>query len=223
MTGIGSISSTNNDYNTVATQANSTQASDKNSTAKKHVTEYSDKTSLGRYFNSVPSEKANPKDIFRSLSLDVGGDGKSITKNQLDKYVDKAEDGKVNIPDKELSALQKLQDDWKKVADGGDKITYANVSASGYTDTLKSMAPDTKKTNDVSGDFESSLTDIKNQLISSALGNSTNSPSNSYSAMLKTLLSGTTDKNDDANAESIAVLTNLIANSKSSSTIETEA
>lgn len=225
MTSIGSISNTNNDYNTIAAQANSTQTSDKNSTAKKHVTEYSDKTSLGLYFNSVPSEKANPKDIFRNLSLDVGGDGKSITKAQLDKYVDKAEDGKINIPDKELSALQKLQDNWDKVADGGDKITYANVSASGFTDTLKSMIPDKEsKTKDLSSDFEDSKTKINNRLMSSALGSSVkSSSSNSYSSMLKTLLSGTTDENDDSNAEAIATLTNLIADSKSTSTTEVEA
>lgn len=226
MTGIGSISNTNNDYyNTVAAQASTTQTSDKNSTAKKHVAEYSDKTSLGLYFNSVPAQKANPKDIFRNLSLDVGGDGKSITKDQLDKYVDKAEDGKINIPDKELSALQKLQDNWSKVADGGDKITYANVSASGFTDTLKSMAPDKQsKTKDLSNDFEDSKTKINNMLMSSALETSTkNSASNHYSSMLKTLLSGTTDENDDSNAELIATLTNLIANSKSSSTTEVEA
>lgn len=226
MTGIDSISNTLNNYNnTIATQASSTQISDKNSAAKKQVTEYSDKTSLGRYFNSVPSEKANPKDIFRSLSLDVGGDGKTITKDQLDKYIDKAEDGKINLPDKELSALQKIQDNWSKVADGGDKITYANVSASGYTDTLKSMAPDSEsKTKDLSSDFQDSKTKINNMLMSSALGTSAkSSSSSSYSSMLKTLLSGTTDENDDSNAELIATLTNLIADSKSNSTTEVEA
>lgn len=225
MISINSISNINNNYDTIATQASSAQTSDKNSAAKKHVTEYSDKTSLGLYFNSVPAQKANPKDIFRNLSLDVGGDGKSITKDQLDKYIDKAEDGKINIPDKELSALQKLQDDWKKVADGGDKITYANVSTSGFTDTLKSMIPDkASKTKDVSSDFEDSKTKINNMLMSSALETSTKSSStNSYSSMLKTLLSGTTDENDDSNAELIATLTNLIADSKSTSTTEVEA
>lgn len=228
MNGIGNVSSAlNNYYNTsTATQNTSTsQATEKDSAAKKKTTEYSDKTSLGLYFNSVSPEKADAKKIFSNLSLDVGGDGKTITKDQLDKYVDKAEDGKVKIPDKELNALQKLQDNWDKVADGGDKINYANVSASGFTDTLKSMAPDKEsKTVDVSGNFADSQTKINNMLISSALGGSTKtSSSNNYYSMLKTLLSGTTDENDDSNAESIAQLTNLIANSNSKSTTEVEA
>jgi len=41
--------------------------------------------------------------------------------------------------------------------------------------------------------------------------------------MLNTLLSGNTDENDDSNANLIATLTNLIANSKSTSTTEVEA
>jgi len=226
-----SISNTSNIFNTyysnfpTTTDTSTTKTTDDISTSKSAVS-YSNKTSLGNYLNSVSPDKADAKTIFSKLSIDVGGDGKSITKAQLTSYIDQAQNGKVSIPDEEMSALKTLQTNWDKVSDGGDSINYSNVSASGYTSTLQSMVPDnSKNTVDKSSDFADSKTKIDNELISSALGTSISSSSstNNYSSMLKTLLTGTTDENDDSNAETIAKLTNLIANSKPTSTVETEA
>lgn len=218
----------NNYYSSLSSaisNSSSGSSASNNSTSSTSSTSYSNKTSLGRYMNSVSPDKADAKTIFSKLSIDAGGDGKSITKDQLNSYITKAQNGKVSIPDEEMNALKTLQKNWDKVADGGDSITYSNVSANGYTSTLTSMAPDNgSKTVDMSSDFNNSKTEIDNKLISSALGTSTNSSSSTdYSSMLKTLLTGTTDENDDSNAESIAALTNFIANSKSTSTVETEA
>ena len=223
------ISSVLNSYSSNVSSTTSTTKSTNStdSTATKKPVSYSDTTSVGLYLNSTPSGKADAKSIFSNLSLDVGGDGKTITKDQLNSYVKKAQDGKISIPKEELDALITLQKNWDKISTGGDKISYANVSASGNKSTLLSMVPtaNSSKTVDMSEDAAASMTKINNMLISSALGTSTNnsSPKDSYSAMLKTLLSGTTDENDDSNANLIATLTNLIANSKSASTVETEA
>jgi hypothetical protein len=224
---INNISSTPANYYSVLPKTTDTSAAkttDDKATSKSAVG-YSNRTSLGSYLNSVSTDKADAKTMFSKLSIDVGGDGKSITKDQLTSYLDKAKSGTVSIPDQEKTALQTLKDNWDKVADGGDKINYANVTSAGYTSTIKSMVPDNSKTTvDKSSDFADSKATIDNQLISSALGTSTSSSStNSYSSVLKTLLSGTTDENDDSNANLIATLTNLIANSKSTSTVETEA
>ncbi len=42
---------------------------------------------LGNYLNSTSNKKLNAKEIFKELSLDVGGDGKTIAKKDLDSYI----------------------------------------------------------------------------------------------------------------------------------------
>lgn len=214
-----SISNTlNNFQNELNAKVSSTEDTSKKAAG------YSNKTSLGRYVGSVSSDKADAKTIFTKLSIDVGGGGKSITKDQLNNYIDKAKDGKVSIPDEEMNALKTLQKDWDKIADGGDDINYANISTSGHKDTLLSMVPKNTKTKDMSDDAADSIKKINDYLISSALNSSNKGSAKAgYTSMLKTLLTGTTDENDDANANLIATLTNLIADSKAKSTIETEA
>jgi len=168
----------------------STSSTDDSTTTKKTVS-YSDSTSVGLYLNSVSSDKADAKTIFSDLSLDMGGDGKTITKDQLDSYITKAQNGDISIPDEELSALTTLQKNWDTISAGGDSISYANVSAAGYKDTLLSMVPDkSSNTIDMSSDYNDSLAKVENTLISADLGTSTDSSSStdSYSSMLKTLL-----------------------------------
>lgn len=209
-------------------QLNSAASSSSTSTAATTTTSTTNNTakttSLGSYLESTPKSELDTKEMFKKLSIDVGGDGKTITKDQLDNYITKAEKGKVNISDEELNSLQDLQDNWDNIAQGGDSITYANMSQN--KDILTSMAPEETTT---TTDWKTLATDSTAQayeyIVQSALGTSTGStPSaSSYSSLLNTLLTGTTDKNDDANAELISKLTNLIAQSKNKSTIETEA
>lgn len=209
MTTLSSINAINSYLNK---DTNSTTASD-----------YSGKTALGRYFNSASGEDLNAKDIFTKLSIDLGGDGKTITKKQLDSYIKNAENKKISVPDEELESLKEIQDNWSTIADGGDSISYSNINYAGYEDALLSMAPD-KTTIDLSDEAASFTNDINKYLMDSALGSSTkNSSESGYKSLLKTLLTGTTDENDDANANLIDKLTNLIASLKETSTIDEEA
>lgn len=183
---------------------------------------------LSGYLDSTSNADLNTKDIFKKLSIDVGGDGKSMTKDQLDSYVKNAEDkknGTVKISDNELKALKTMQSKWDTIAKGGDSITYANMS--GSKDILKSMdSPDdiSKKVDLSSLKSASSIDDVDAYLMNAALSTSINiNKGSDASSMLKSLLTGTSDKNDDANADLIATLTNIIANSKKTSTVETEA
>lgn len=185
-------------------------------------------SSVNNYLESTPKNELNPREIFKKLSIDLGEDGKTITKDKLDSYVAKAEKAKAGkedtsgISDEELASLTALQDKWNTIADGGDSITFANMSKN--KDILTSMdKPDAKPTVDPN-QFKNDTADVYAYIMESALATSTNSNGQSGAqSLLNTLLTGNTDVNDDSNANMIAKLTNLIAESKATSTVDTKA
>lgn len=213
--------STTSTTKTTATTSTTSTTSTTQTTSK---TDYTD-TSLKRYLDSTSSEKVDAKTVFNKLSIDVGGDGKTISKDDLDSYIKEANSGKVKISKEELSGLKELQSDWGEIAGKQSSITYNNVVAAGHKDTLTSMAPEAQNnTVDVSSMTASSMANINDYLTQSALSFSPNSsPKANYSSMLNTLLTGTTDVNDEANADMIAKLTDLIARTQKISTIDKEA
>lgn len=183
---------------------------------------------LGNYLNSTSNKKLNAKEIFKELSLDVGGDGKTIAKKDLDSYIEKVTEAKASktdtttVSDEELTGLKTLQKNWDKISYGGDEISFSNVSASGFKSTLVEMDSADKKV-DLSKYKVTSKQDIDDYLMNSALSFSVKDSETGAKSMLKRLLSGTTDENDDFNANTIARLTNMIEGYKTKSTIETEA
>lgn len=183
---------------------------------------------LGNYLNSTSNKNLNAKEIFKELSIDVGGDGKTITKKQLDSYIEKVTEAKASktdtttVSDEELNGLKTLQKNWDKAADGGDKITFSSVSAAGFKSTLTGMDSADKKV-DTSKFTVTSKQDIDNYLMNSALSFSVKDSETDAKSMLKRLLTGSTDENDDFNANTIAKLTNMIESYKTKSTIEEEA
>ena len=212
------ISSIVHDFNattdavtTTSTTGTTTSTSSTTTTSTTKAT-VDTKTSVGKYVNSTSAEDLDAKTIFKKLSIDVGGDGKEITKDQLDAYVAKAEKGTVKLGSDELKGLKEIQKDWEKVSDGGDSITLSNVSSSGYTDALTSMKPEETTTpidvNKLQSDIK---TQIDNYLMNSALESGSTDTKSGLSDMLNSLLKGTTDVNDAANANLIDTLTNMIA------------
>lgn len=185
---------------------------------------------LGNYLNSTSNKNLNTKEIFKELSIDAGSDGKSISKKQLDSYIEKVSQTKssktetTTVSDEELNGLKTLQKNWDTIADGGDKISYANVSAAGFKSTLSAM-DSADKTVDLSKFKTTTKQDVDNYLMESALSFSTSNSSSksSLQSTLNTLLTGTSDENDDTNANSIAKLINQLADLKKTSTVETEA
>lgn len=180
-------------------------------------------TLLGSYLDSTATSKLDTKTIFKKLSIDMGGDGKKITKDQLDGYIKKAESDKVNISDEELNGLKTMQKKWNQIAKGGDNISYSNMHD--FKDILKSMDTPTK-TPSIPKDIDAEAATVKvyKYLISSAIfGENSDTSKANLKSMLNSMLTGTTDENDDANANMIGALTNLLAQSNKNSTIETEA
>lgn len=184
------------------------------------------------YLDSTSNAKVDPKKVFQELSIDMGGDGKEITKKQLDSYITKAKAAKAGkedtsgISDNELKGLETMQKNWDKISKGSDSITYSNMSSAANKSILTSMdTADKTTTIDKSAEAKEFTKTLNDYIVNSALNTNTNtSSSNNAQSILKTLLTGTTDENDDSNAELIAKLTNIIAESKKAkSTVETEA
>lgn len=207
----GSTTSTTNATSTTTTSSTTANTS------------YTNKTALGRYLSSAKNPEA--KTIFEKLSLDVGGDGKSITKEQLDSAINSAKSGKTQMPKEQLDAMKDLQSNWKEISDGTDSVSYYDVAAAGYKDTLLSMVPETPDKPDYKKIAEDATTEAYNKIVSAALGglNNNNNSGSSMQSLLNTLLTGTTDKNDDSNAELIAKLTNMLAERNNKSTVDVSA
>lgn len=186
-----------------------------------------DTTNLSKYLDKTSSEDLDSETIFKKISYDVGGNGKSITKDELNSYIEKAQKGSVKISDEELSVLKDVKKNWDTISDKEDSITYSDVEDADYSDKLLEVKPedetDWKKQ---LKDFNETLqAEAKATLITGALKSSSHdSESNSLTSKLKSLLTGTTDEKDDENADLIDFLTDLVAKSKTkTTTIETEA
>lgn len=192
------------------------------------------KNLLAGYLDSTSQKDLDEKTIFKKLSVDVGSDGKTISKDQLDKYIAKAEEAKEayadketeedtsGITDKELAGLKDIQKNWKTLSDGSDSITYADMAQNkGMLTALDT--PDKKKAVDID-ELKKNSMNVNEYLKEQALKFSVdlNKPSGQKS-LLHTLLTGSTDENDDSNSEMIAKLTNMLEEARNKSTVEEEA
>ncbi|MDD3437678.1 MAG: hypothetical protein PHC64_11055 [Candidatus Gastranaerophilales bacterium] len=212
------------DVNSIPQSAVSSNSADTTVNVQKTKDEELTNTSLQRYLSTATADNADAKTIFNKLSIDMGSDGKEITKEQLDSYIEDAEEGKINLSDEELDALTDLQENWKTISHDSDSITYANVAATGFKDTLLSVVPEVEEKPDLSSLVEDTTAKVYSYIMESALSSSTNEDASSgLSSLLKTLLSGNTDENDESNANLIAELTNLLADYNANSTVDLEA
>ena len=179
---------------------------------------------LAGYLESTSNADLEAKTIFKKLSIDMGGDSKTITKDQLDSYITNAESDTSTVSDEELTSLKTLQEKWDSISNGGDSITYANMSNNKAI--LTSMDTKDEETIDAAKLAAENKIDINSYLIESAFSFNAyenDDSSSNLTSMLKTLLTGTTDENDDENADMIAMLTNLIAESKKDTSVDVEA
>lgn len=72
-------------------------------------------------------KKATLQEMFKSLSVEMGGDGNSITKSQLSSYIQKAESGAAKISPTRLQALKKMLANWDNISQDGDNVTFADM------------------------------------------------------------------------------------------------
>ena len=73
--------------------------------------------------NFSGSRKLTTEKMFGMISIQLGGDGKTITRNQLQQYIQKADNGLINCSSKQLKAFKLLDDNWKDLFGDSDSIT----------------------------------------------------------------------------------------------------
>lgn len=173
---------------------------------------------LVAYSTYQGKSKIKSEDIFKSLSLEMGGDGKTITKKQLDDYISKAESGNTNIDKSKLKALKNIQKHWDTIANGDDTLTYDEMKKYEHL-LLATVIGDFTKTE--IEDDESSTEDAIYDYLTDYLGLNeiTKSDLTNY---LNDLMANSS-KDDSSNNNLIDTLTNMIADFTPVSTIETEA
>jgi len=70
------------------------------------------------------------EDMFSKLSADVGGDGTTVSKDQLDELISKLESSDSSSEDqKKLGFLKQLQSSWDTISGGEDSITVDDISS----------------------------------------------------------------------------------------------
>lgn len=170
------------------------------------------------YIEVFSKPDISPEDIFKQLSMEMGGDGKTITKKQLDDYISKANAGEVNITKQKLHALKQIQKNWDTISNGEDSIDYGDMEK--YKSLLfATMGGGFEVSEDT--EIEENPIDICNFLKAnlgiSDLDNATSEELNNH---LKTLLLKTSS--DDEIGDTIDSIINLMADKTNESSVNLE-
>ena len=76
-----------------------------------------------RLQNFGGTRKLTTDKIFGMISIQLGGDGRSISRENLKQYIQKADDGLINCSEKQLKAFKLLDENWKDLFGDTDSIT----------------------------------------------------------------------------------------------------
>jgi Ca2+-binding EF-hand superfamily protein len=80
--------------------------------------------------SSTTNKSKSASEIFNQLSEEVGGDGKTVTKSQLESYISNLESDTSNSSNKrKLGFLKQLDKNWDKISNGSDSITADDIKA----------------------------------------------------------------------------------------------
>ena len=75
-----------------------------------------------RLQNFGGTRKLTTDKIFGMISIQLGGDGRSISRENLKQYIQKADDGLINCSEKQLKAFKLLDENWKDLFGDTDSI-----------------------------------------------------------------------------------------------------
>lgn len=164
--------------------------------------------------------KLDPEEIFKRLSFEMGGDGKTITKKQLDSYIDKAKSGKISVDKNKLNALKQIQKNWDTIAGDKDSITYSDMGP--YKALLLATVTGTFTETEIGDNTNPSIQDAIMDYLTDSLGLSDKKDITKFdlTSYLNELIQNSSD--EDNNSELIDNLTNIIATYSDPSTVEAE-
>lgn len=170
------------------------------------------------YKEAFNKGKVDMEEVFKNLSFEMGGDGNSITKKQLDDYISKADNGVVKLDKTRLAALKRIQKHWETISSDGDSITYSDfkncmVLLAATMDGNFEVTEIEDKKNSIREDLYNYLTDFFD------LESVKDVKKSHLESFLNELLSNDSSQNDNSD-DFIAEIVNIIASSKEMSTIE---
>lgn len=166
-------------------------------------------------------KKIDMEEVFKRLSFEMGGDGKTITKKQLDSYISNAESGNIDVDESKLDALKMIQKNWDTISKGADSITYDNMKD--YSSLLAATLIGNFTVTEIN-DSTASATDAIYDYLVDYLGLSSKDDvtKTDLTTYLNELVT-TTSSGNETNSELIGTLTNMIASFTPTSTVEVEA
>lgn len=171
-------------------------------------------------------DKLNMEEVFKQLSFEMGGDGGSITKDQLNNYISKADSGDIQVDHSKLSALKIIQKNWDTISKGDNSISYDDMK--GYSSLLAATLSGNFTKTEID-DSKSSMKDAIFDYLVDDLGLSSKNEikKSDLSDYLNKIIANTSNINsvdsNEADNELIGALTNLIATFSSNSTVEAQA
>ena len=116
-------------------------------------------TNLLLGYINYASKNSSSEDLFRQFSTSIGGDGNTISKNNLDSYIQSAENGTVKASSTKIDAMKNLSDNWENFFGDSKSVSidefqekigvFASVlladSKEEVKETAKTAIEDTKK------------------------------------------------------------------------------
>lgn len=179
--------------------------------------------SLTTLLNRLGSKTKSTDDMFKKLSDDVGGDGKTITKKQLEDYISSLESDTSSTADKgKLGFLKQLDSNWDNISNGKDSITSSDLAAGKKyltppqkseksSDSLFSSLSDAVGASS-SGISKDDLVNYLKSLFESSTADSTKSSDSSSKSDTNTTDSSSSTSNNDELKSEMKLITNLIVN-----------
>lgn len=173
--------------------------------------------------NFLGKKNLDPQEIFKYLSYQMGGDGKSIKKSELDAYISKIESGSVNADKGKLQGLKEFQKNWDAISKGKDSITFSDMSDDMTGLLLATMGSEVFQVTQ-SPEEKTSQVDAIYDYLTDYLGlsNKDDVKESDLTSYLNDIIAGSSN-DDDSDSELIGTLINLIDSYSSNSTMLVEA
>jgi len=169
---------------------------------------------LNMYKYGSPTKQIDQKQVFASVSVMVGGDGRSISKSQLKSFIDKASNGSVKVSDTQLGALKSMYSSWDDLfGKYTEAITVDDFNKASYLFFKIAMGSNEEDENEkFSHEISEKTEKYKKELSEKLNGDSSKTLTlEQLQEYLKELISKNDEENND---DEISKITNMIENMK---------
>ncbi|MBR1680994.1 hypothetical protein IJ707_04300 [bacterium] len=169
---------------------------------------------LNMYKYGSPTKQIDQRQVFASVSIMVGGDGRSISKSQLKSFIDKASNGSVRVSDTQLRALKSMYSSWNDLfGKDTDAITVDDFNKAPYLFYQVAMSSNEEDENEkFAREMREKAEKYRKELSEKINGDDSKTPT---LEQLQEYLNELISKNDEENNDDeIAKVTNIIENIK---------